>query len=154
MESYISDARKDFLGNQFYNLHATFARPITIYKTAQETVLVENPDNNYLYAAAPFNTTTTKVVQSGVFGVRILYGKRETISPFASSNGTQGGASQNIIRLSEGEVRFKLDPTGAAFIQGCERVTCDGTIFNLITDKRPHGLFNPKFETYYLKKVQ
>lgn len=149
MESYLTDARKDFLGNQFYNLHATFARPITIYQTAQETVLVENTDNNYLYAAAPFNTTTTKVVQSGVFGARILYGKRETLSPFAG-----GGESQNNIRLSEGEVRFKLDPTGAAFIKGCERVTCDGTIFDLVTDKRPHGLFLPKFETYYLKKVQ
>ena len=152
--SYLTDAQKDSYGNQFYNLHATFARPVTIYRTAQENILVENPDNNYLYAEAPFNTTTTKVVQSGVFGARILYGKKEALNSFASANGSQGGASQNNIRLSEGEVRFKLDPTGAAFIKDCARVTCDGTIFDVITDKRPHGLFTPKFETYYLKKIQ
>jgi len=150
--SYLTPAQKDFYGNQFYNLAATFGRPLTIYRTAQENVLVENPDNNYLYAEAPFNTETTKVVMSGVFTGRILYGKRETLVPFANAGG--GGAAQNNIRLSEGEARLKLDPTGAAFIEGCDRVKFDNTIFDVITTPRPHGLFDPKFKTFYLKKVQ
>lgn len=153
--SYLTSAQKDALGNQFYNLHATFERPITIYKTAQETVVVSNPDNNYLYAEAPFNSVTDTVLQSGIFGARIMYGKKEPLDTFQSTNSNlQGGASQNIVRLSEGEVRIKLDPTGATYLQGCDRINFDGTIFDVITTKRPHGLFEPKFETFHLKKIQ
>lgn len=151
--SYLTDAQKNSLSNHFYDLHATFARPITIFKTAQETVAVSNPDNNYLFANAPFNSTVATVIQSGVFPARIQYGKKEQLNQFNA-----GPNMQNQIWLQEGEVRIKLDPTGAAFFAGCERVTFDGTVFKMSTSDRPHGLFipsgsPPKFYTYYLTKL-
>jgi len=150
--SFLTPAQKEPLNNIFNNLHATFMRPITVYKTAQETVVVSNSENNWLFQQAPFNSVMDTVQQSGVFGARILYAKKENLVPF-SVDSTRSD-TQNMIRLSEGDVRLKLDPTGAAFLAGCERVTFDGTIFNVITDKRPHGLFTPNFETFFLKKIQ
>lgn len=153
MASFISNQLKNTLSNYFYDLQDTFGRPITIYKTAQETVAITNPDNNYLFASAPFNSTVNTVIQSGVFPARILYGKKEELSQFNA-----GPNMQNQVRLQEGEVRIKLDPTGAAFLAGCERVTFDGTMFKVSTSDRPHGLFipsgsTPKFYTYYLTKL-
>ena len=147
--SLLSTAEKNALGDVFYDLHQTFGRNITIYQTAVETVLVTNPDNNFLYQQAAMNSLTSTVIQSGVYLARILYGKREDLVPFAG-----GGLSQNQIRLSEGEVRIQLDPTGSAYLAGCERIQFDGNTFNVVTDPRPHGLFKPDFNTYYLKKVQ
>lgn len=151
--SYLTVEQKNTLNNEFNNLHKTFGRPITIYKTALETVVATNPDTNVLFQNAPFNSTTNKVVQSGVYLARILYGKKEPLNPFNSAQRSAGG-DQNMIRLEEGEVRIKLDPTGAAFFAGCQRITFDGTIFDVETSKRPHGLFDPNFETFFLKKIQ
>lgn len=149
---YLTNAQKEPLNNEFNNLHATFARPIVIFKTAQETVVYTNPENNYLFQQAPFNSETTTIIQSGIINARILYAKKENLALF-SVDSTRSDTQNNLF-LSEGDVRLKLDPTGAAFLAGCERVTFDGTIFNVVTDKRPHGLFTPNFETFFLKKIQ
>jgi hypothetical protein len=152
MESFISDADKLSMGNEFYNVHATFGRPIVIFKTAEETVVSTNPEHNFLFNNSPTNDITVPIVQSGVFLARILYGKKEALNSFSTP--TNQGASEQIgIQLKEGEVRIKLDPTGAAFLEGCERVTFDGTIFRVTTNKRPHGLFKVDFETFYLKAL-
>ena len=147
--SLISAADKGSLNNVFNDIHQTFGRPITIYQSAQEVVLVTNPDNNFLYQSAPMNSLTSTVIQSGVYLARVLYGKREELVPFAG-----GGLAQNQVRLSEGEVRIKLDPTGAAYLAGAERIQFDGNTFMVNTDSRPHGLFDPNFKTFYLKRVQ
>lgn len=152
--SLVTNQQKTEWNNVFNDIQATFGRPIVIFKTAVETVIYSNPNHNFLFDGdVPFNTETEKIVQSGIFLARIKYGSRENLTPFNSvvTNKTE---DQNIIRLKEGEVRIKLDPTGSAFLNGCERVTFDGTIFNVETDKRPHGLFEPNFDTFYLKKIQ
>lgn len=147
-ESYLTDSAKTQAGDEFNNLHATFARPITIFKTAQQVVISTNPAHNFLFQDAPMNDIVQNVIQSGVFPARILYGKREDLTQFAGANN-----QQPVIRLKEGEARIKLDPTGAAFLQGVDRVTFDNTIFDLTTSQRPHGLFDPNFYTFYLKKI-
>ncbi len=147
--SLIPAADKLSLNNVFNDVHSTFGRPITIYQSAQEVVLVTNPDNNFLYQQAPMNSLTSTVIQSGVYLARVLHGKRENLVPFAG-----GGLAQNQIRLAEGEVRIKLDPTGASYLAGAERFQLDDTMFNIDTTPRPHGLFDPNFKTYYGKKVQ
>lgn len=151
--SYLTPAHKDVLNNEFNNIHATFGRPITIYKTAQETVLVTNPDNNYLFQNAPNNSLTSTVIQSGIYLARIKYGTKEMMNSFNTSQ-RNNASEQNMIRLSEGEARIKLDPTGAAFLVDCERVQFDGTIFDVKSDPRPHGLFDSNFKTFFLKRVQ
>lgn len=149
--SYLTTAQKTSYNDEFNNIHATFGRPITIYQTAQQTVLVTNEANNYMFQGAPDNSLTSKVIQSGVFPARILWGKKQTSDLFGLPR--KGGGIQNNLFLNEGEARIKLDPTGAAFLVGCERVQFDNTIFIVNTDPRPHGLFDPNFVTYYLKRL-
>lgn len=151
--SYLSDAQKTFLSDQFNNLHATYARPITIWKTAQQTVISTSADNNYMFAGSPTNSDTTIIQQSGVFGARILYGKKQDMSMFNTVH-FRNSAEQNNLWLQEGEVRLKLDPTGAAFLAGCERVTFDGAVFDVVSSKRPHGLVGtPNFFDFFLRKT-
>lgn len=147
--SLLSTTLKNTLNNVFNDIHATFGRPITIYQSAQEVVLVSNPDNNFLYQQAPMNSLTSTVVQSGVYLARILYGKRQPTNQFSSP-----GNMQNQIELSEGQVRIKMDPTGSAFLTKAGRIQFDGVTYKLDSDPRYHGLFDPNFQTTYLKKVQ
>lgn len=150
--SYLSDAVKTQLSDEFNNLHATFGRPITIWKTAEQTIVSTDPDNNYMFGGAPGNSETTIVQQSGVFLARILYGKKQNLSLFNSS-ARNGGSDQNNIFMQEGEMRIKLDPTGAAFLAGAKSVTVDGDIFEITSSKRPHSLVGaPNFFDFYLKK--
>lgn len=151
--SYLSNDTKTFLSDQFNNLHATYARPITIWKTAQQTIVSTSADNNYMFGGAPTNSETIIIQQSGVFDARILYGKKQEMTMFNSAQ-YRNSADQTNLFLQEGEVRLKLDPTGAAFLAGCERVTFDGTEFNVVSSKRPHSLVGtPNFYDFYLKKI-
>lgn len=147
--SYLTDAQKDSLGNEFFNLHATFARPIYIFRTAQQIVVRSNPNHNYLFDTSPNNTSVTEVIQSGTFMARILYGRKQDLTTFAPK-----GNEQVTLLASEGDVRIKLDLTGAAFMVGAQRVEFDGNIFTISTQDRPHGLFDPKFQDFYLKSLQ
>lgn len=148
-ESFLTPAFKNQLNNTFNDLHATFGRPIAIFRTALEIVIENSASNNYLFDQAPFNSAKTEVVQSGVFLARILYGKKELLNPFQVQSN-----EQNMIRLQDGEVRIKLDPTGASYLGNCERVRFDNTLFTVDTPKRPHGLFDPNFQTFFLRRSQ
>jgi hypothetical protein len=150
--SYLSEATKTWANDQFNNLHETFKRPITIWKTAEQIIIAQNPENNWMFASAPFNSETVVVQQSGVFGARILYGKKEALTPINSIQ-FRNTTEQNNLWLQEGEVRIRLDPTGTAFLQGAKKVTFDDTVFEIVTSKRPHGLFTPNFNDFTLRKV-
>lgn len=150
--SYLSDAQKTVLNDEFNNLHATFARPITIWKTAEQVIISTSADTNYMFAGAPGNSETLIIQQSGVFQARILYGKKQTMDMFNSTQ-WRNSADQNNLWMQEGEARIRLDPTGATFLVGSKNVTMDGTIFEIVTSKRPHGLFNPNFFDFFIKKV-
>jgi hypothetical protein len=148
-DSYISASLADSLNNEFNNLHATFGRPIAIFKTAQEIVVSTSNNHNFLFQGAPNNDTVIDTVQSGVFLARVLYGKKQEKPAFGGFAGQQPS-----VALEEGEVRLKLDPTGAAYFAGAERATVDGNILRVITSPRPHGLIgNPNFVTLYFKKL-
>ena len=152
--SLLTDQEKADLSNQFFIVHDTYARPIVIYQTAYQTVISTNPSTNILFDNAPFNSPTETVIQSGVFQARVLYGKKEPLNPFGSVQ-RNNASDQSMILLEEGEVRLRVDATGAAMLASCERVTLDNTIFNLQTTQRPHGLTGPpNFFDFYLKKIQ
>lgn len=150
--SYLSDSEKNEMGDEFYNLHATFGRPIVMYKMAKQVVINTNPGHNFLFENAPTNDTIQDVIQSGVFLARILYGKKQNLDPFSTPT-IGGGSDQSNIRLDEGDIRIKLDPTGASYIQDAERIIIDGNICQVNTSPRPHGLFDPKFQTFVLKRL-
>lgn len=135
------------------DVHDTFARDIIVYKQAQQVIINTNPKHNFLFSTATNNTTVQNTIVSGVFKARILYGDKQTKSPITT---TQAGRTedQTNIKLSEGLVRIKVDIFGANFIKDATRITIDDTIFTIDTDARPHGLFDPKYYTFYLKRLQ
>lgn len=151
---YITPSQQLSLSNEFFRLHATYARDVVIFQTATETVVYSNPNENTLFENAPFNSTTNIIINSGVFKARILYGKKQESSLFSTPQ-RDGAGTQNVIYLEEGEVRLRVDATGAAYLASCQRVTFDDTIFNVETSPRPHSLIGtPNFFDFYLKKIQ
>ncbi len=152
--SLLTDQEKLDLSNQMWIVHDTYSRPIVIYQTAYQTVISTNPSTNILFDNAPFNSPTETIIQSGIFQARILYGKKEALNAFGSVQ-RNNASDQSMILLEEGEVRLRVDPTGAALLASSERVTFDNTIFNIQTSQRPHGLVGPpNFFDFYLKKIQ
>jgi hypothetical protein len=149
---FISPTQQDYLGNEFFRLHATFARDIVIYKTPQQTVILSNPANSYIFDQAPFNDQVNTVPVSGVFKARILYGKKQEEGLFSSPKNDEASDQVNLLK-EEGQVRIQVDMTGAAYLFDAKRVTFDGEIFDITASKRPHGLFAPKFCAFYLTKL-
>jgi hypothetical protein len=146
--SFISPQDEQTFGNQFNDLHATWARPISIFRQAQQVIIATNPAHNFIYDTSPTNDIVANIPVSGVFQARIAYNKQQTRNQFSTDK-----TEQVNLKMFEGDVRIKLDPTGAAFLEGASRVQFDGSTFEIINSQRPHGLFAPNFYTYFLKKL-
>lgn len=152
MNSFISDSQRGSLEAPFSILHNTFGRNISMFKNGTQITISTNANHDYIWESAPQNDQFEVIPISGIFKARILYGKVQARNQFNSA--TQGkGTDQLNIELDVGDVRIKLDPTGAAFISDATRVILDGDIFNIETPKRPHGLFNPQFYDFILKRL-
>lgn len=150
MSSLISDADKTDLGDVFYQIHDTWKRDIVIYKTAQQVIVNTNPANNILFPGAPFNDQVENVIQSGVFGARVQWNPKQDFRLFSH---IQGGDVQTTLKILEGAVRIKLDATGAQYMQESTRYIVDGKEMEILLTDQPHGLFNPSFYNFYLKRV-
>ncbi len=149
--SILTDDQKTDLSNQMWIVHDTFSRPIIIYQTAYTTVVSTNPNTNILFENAPFNGVQQRVIQSGMFQARILYGKKQNLNAF----GGGGAGNQSMVLMDDGDVRLRVDATGAALLASSERVTFDDAIFNIQGTVRPHSVVStPDFFDFYLKKVQ
>ena len=94
------------------------------------------------------------VAVSGTFNARILYSKKEDYAMFEPFGIRKLGGDQVPIQREAGDVRIKLDPTGASYLFDAKRVTFDNEVFTIRTSKRPHGLFAnpPRFYDFYLQK--
>ena len=152
MKSLIPQSDKEQLEAVLGDVHATFARPLYMFKQAQEVVVFENPNHNFLFESAPTNSTVTYTQVSGIYSGRVAYAREQKFQQFNSP--TRKGAEDQInVNLEEGTVRLKLDPSGAAFMKDATRVRLDGDIFEIATNQRPHGLFDPKWYTFTLKRI-
>ena len=90
-----------------------------------------------------------KIVRSTQFkklAARVLYMDKQKEVMFDSEVDSQIKVQHDI-----GEVRIKLDAEGYSYFKDAKRVEIDGKLFFNITEVRPHGLFKPKFYTYYLR---
>ena len=152
MADLFTPAQKAAFEQTQQDIHDTFARPITVYKNSQKIVIFSNPEHNFIFDSGPNQTTTEDVIVSGVFYARILYKPDQKDDMFRGGDGSLR-QDQLFQEKPKGEVRLKLDPTGAAFLNQATRVEFDGTIFNITADQRPHGLFTPKFYNFYLTRL-
>ena len=149
MGSLISDSDKNRFESVFDDIHDTFARDIKFIKEAQRVILSTDPNYNYLYKNVKGQVKSIKrsVVQA-TFKARILYIGRQNEGVFDRDVGAQIKVEKHV-----GEVRVKVDETGYGYLKGTKRCEFDGRKFSVISDEMPHGLFSPKYYTFYLKPV-
>lgn len=150
---FFTAAEKLEFSNLFNDLHQTFAYPIYAFKQRNELVITDNPNHSYVWDDAPTNTQTVSTLVSGTFNARVLYSNKQNKN-FISTRQRDKGEDQIGAEIFEGDVRLKLDPTGAAFIADAQRITFNDALFEVSSEPRHHGLFGPnKWQTFYLKKV-
>lgn len=144
----ISSGDKAAFSSAFEDLHATFARPVLIWRNS-ERVLIEEVDENfnsfYRSNMQPSVSESHEEV-SGAFSVRInwLDPKKEVNLP----NGYEirDDLKSNICRL-------KMKKDAFDFIHDCQKIEVDGRICETIGVSRPHGLIDTQFFTVFAREV-
>jgi hypothetical protein len=151
MANLISDAERDYLESLMDDVHDTFKREIVIFKDAKRVVISTDVNYNFLYnnVSGNFNQTIKQTPQKQTFYARILYGKKQVEQEIDGSVDSQTNLS-----LPVGHVRIKLNQDGYDYIKEAKRVEFDGKIFKIDTADRPHGLFRPRYYTFYLKPTE
>lgn len=149
MGSLISNSDKEAFESVFDDIHDTFARDIKFIKEAQRVILSTDPNYNYLYKNVRGGVTSVerKIVEA-TFKARILYVGRQNEGMFDGEVNAQIKVEKHV-----GEVRIKVDKEGYGYLKEAKRCEFDGRKFSIISDEMPHGLFSPKYYTFYLKPV-
>ena len=144
MASFLTAAQKASYESVMQNMHDTFARSIFAYKEAQKVIVSTDPNFNYLYNNVKGVSQIVRKTQFKQLSARILYVDKNMEEMYNVD--TQIKVERDI-----GEVRIKLDADGYAYFKDAKRVEIDGSLFFKVTDVKKHGLFRPKFFTYYLR---
>jgi len=145
--SLISNSEKTALNAVIDDIHETFAREITVFKEASKVVIITDPNFNPLYNTAGQTTSYVNTPISRTFKARIKYeddiGKRYW---------SEGGLNSQIkLEVIVGSVRLKINAEDYEFIKDARRFDVDGKRYVLNSTFRPHGLFDNKYYTLYLK---
>lgn len=145
--SLISQSEKDGLDAIMDDVHATFARSITVYKFATETVITTNEDFNPIYHTAGAETSIVNTPVSGSLSARIKY-----IDDVEQKFWNKSASSLDIkLQVPVGHVRIKIPASGKSLFEGAQRVDLDGERYVIDSALRGHGLFDNKYYTIYLK---
>lgn len=145
--SLISASERTALNAVIDDIHETFARDITVYKEASKVVIITDPNFNPLYDTGEGTTSYINTPVYKTFKARIQYeddiGKRL----WSDSN----VETQLKIDAVVGTVRLKISAADYAYIKDAKRFDLDGKRYVLNSSFRPHGLFDNKYYTLYLK---
>tara|TARA_Y100000310_G_C20263807_1_gene614882 strand:+ start:168 stop:611 length:444 start_codon:yes stop_codon:yes gene_type:complete len=144
MASFLTAAQKASYEAVMQDMHDTFARTIYAYKEAQKVIVSTDPNFNYLYNNVKGVSQIVRKTQFEALSARILYVDKNMEEMYNVD-------SQIKVERDIGEVRIKLNAEGYAYFKDAKRVEIDGRLFFKVTDVKKHGLFRPKFFTYYLR---
>ena len=148
MASLLTNAEKTTLNEEMDALHDTFARDIQIIKEAVKTVTTSNAQFNSVYGTAGSSTSLTYTPQSGSYKARVQYLRQEE-DYFTDSELD----SQLKIKMPAGSVRIKVTGDAHDYLKDAKRVQMDDRRFTIQSDYSPHGLFDARYYTYYLKPI-
>jgi hypothetical protein len=143
MPSLISDAEKLLLGNEFNDLHDTFSRLVTVYKTPERVVISTDSNYNFLYNDQEA-IEVTYVPISGQFDCRIEWQDPSKLMGWPEIREEIRG---NLCR-----VKAKKDFVD--FISDAEKIEIDGRPVQSMGASKPHGLFNIDFYTLFFKESE
>jgi hypothetical protein len=148
MASLLTTSDKTTLNEAMDSLHDTFARDVQIIKEAVKTVTSPNAQFNSVYGTAGASTSITYVPQSGTYKARVHYLRQE--EEYFSDSQLD---SQLKIKMPAGSVRLKVSGDAHGYLKDAKRVQLDQRRFTIFSDYRPHGLFDARYFTYYLKPI-
>ncbi len=146
MPSYFNSEEKEALESVMQNMHDTFARSIFAYKESKKIIISTDPNFNYLYNNVKGVKQVLNRTQFKAIKARIMYMDKQSEVSYDADVGAQIKVSHDI-----GEVRIKLDAEGYDYLKDAKRIEIDGRLMFKVTDVKKHGLFSPKFFTYYLR---
>jgi hypothetical protein len=141
MASLLSDSEKLSYSQVFNDIHDTFARKITMWKTPKRVVVSTNNNFNFLYAEQN-SIESTYIPVSGVFDARVQWG-----NPAKLMN------DQDIKEEIPGNIcRIKVKQDAIDFLADAAQVEIDGRKVEKIGSSKPHGLFNIDYYTVFFKE--
>jgi hypothetical protein len=143
MPSLVSNTEKLLLANEFNDLHDTFSRPVTVYKTPERVVISTDSNYNFLYNDQE-SIEVTYVPVSGQFDCRIEWQDPSKLMGWPEIREEIRG---NLCR-----VKAKKDFVD--FISDAEKIEIDGRPVQSMGTNRPHGLFNINFYTLFFKESE
>ena len=146
MADLLTAAQRADYQNAFKDMHETFAREISIYKTKVGVFVATNAAYNALYSRLKNSKRKVKEVEKYTTTARIKYigtQPEELVNEF--------GAQVNV-RFPEGTVRLKLDLTGYNLIKTAGRIEIDGELFKIVSDPSKAGPFDVLFYVLYLQR--
>jgi hypothetical protein len=146
MSSYLNSSEKQAFEAVMQNMHDTFARTIFAYKDSKKIIVSTDPNFNFLYNNVKGVRKEISRTQFKTISARVLYMDKQNEVSFDSQVDSQVKLHHDI-----GEVRIKLDAEGHEYFKDAKRVEIDGRLMFKVTDVKRHGLFRPKFFTYYLR---
>jgi hypothetical protein len=143
MPSLVSNAEKLSWANEFNNIHDTFARPVTVWKTPERVVVSSDPNYNFLYNEQE-SIEVTYIPVSGKFDCRIQW-----------QDPSKMGGWPEIREEVRGNIcRIKAKKDFVDFISDAEKIEIDGRPVQALGTNRPHGLFNIDFYTLFFKESE
>ena len=149
MGSLIDNTAKAAMEAALDDIHDTFARDLVCIKEATKVILSTDPNYNYLYKNVQGSVTSVKnVINKKIIKARILYVGRQQEDLFDA----QASAQLKVEKVA-GEVRIEVKEDDYLYLKGTKRTEFDGRVFTMTSDERPHGLFSPKYYTFYLKPI-
>jgi hypothetical protein len=143
MPSFVSNEEKLSWANEFNNLHDTFARNVTAWKTPQRVVVSSDPNYNFLYSDQE-SIEVSYIPISGNFDCRIQWQDPSKMMGWPEIREEVRG---NICRI-------KAKKDFVDFISDAEKIEIDGRPVQAVGTSRPHGLFNIDFYTLFFKETE
>ena len=135
-------------------MHTTFARTITVYKTAKKTLIASTDSWNSLYRRT--NTGSNASVEyttvSETFEARIYYDNMDT-SYLTDDGPSEQAGTQNKVVLPDGTVRIVVKESAYDYLSEARRVEFDGSKFIIESDGQPRGFTSNQFYTFILSPV-
>ena len=154
MAGFLSEDQITKVQNLADTLHTTFARTITVYKTAKKTLIASTSAYNSLYRRT--NTGSNASVKyttiSQTFEARIYYDDMDT-SYLTDDGPSQQAGTQNKVIVPDGTVRIVVKETAYDYLSEARRVEFDGTKFTIESDGQPRGFTSNQFYTFILSPV-
>lgn len=142
MSSLISDNEKINYSSVFNDIHDTFSRKITIWKTPKKVVISSSNNYNFLYNSQQPEIEIQTVPVSGVFDARILWGDPTKVL----------GHSEIKEEVKGNVCRLKIKKDALDFLADAAQIDIDGRPVEAFGSSKPHGFLETGFYTLYFRE--